>query len=628
MTMKCTSLTALWLAVLCSHVFSAIKRVEGKSVYNTRKLAETGNGFEFQRKNVAPCPYLRPAECKEVWPSAEKGTLYLYKSKEVFNGNTYSRFYHVFVPSGIKNKTIPLVLYLHGGYVNGIAAMVNYPFVKYASGHQETWKKNTASCKFWYKSRKSNGYKDSNGNVCNPAEVTTTAPTGFVAVFPSGLVDRGGDTSIPPSTLAKDLLRGRSYHWEDGRSPSPGWGIGRKDQNNPEDPLQYRDDVGFISHIIETLSTEAKVEPASMPKIERVVVGGTSNGGLMSHRIGCHVGDPKYPGLSMVSALMLNVATGMSKNLYKGLLGRSRCDPRKPLRVIYTVGAGIPTPDCKEYECKSPTVDGDSIMPFGKIGDFHNVHSPALGAIVSHNESMTLWVSSNYRFFQKKKKQPVSQEKSIKKVGFFSTKTGFTFKDMEHGNVVSFVTRPGSHMNNAFVGDFDVMETMVKFALEVGVDDLVLPKASMPATFPASGRGGPGGGFSAGNGMTNPYDELDNEGVGSPWGNNQVSGPGRGWGGNMPNIELPYFGKANDELDNEDVGFRNKNKGHWGFSGHPRGSGGFAGNGMTVPFADEAEAEYIGSPWGNNQVSGPGRGWRGSPRPNIELPFFGRASRI
>ena len=101
----------------------------------------------------------------------------------------------------------------------------------------------------------------------------------------------------------------------------------------------------------------------------------------------------------------------------------------------------------------------------------------------------------------------------------------------------------------------------------------------------ASGRGGPGGGFSAGNGLTNPYDELDNEGVGSPWGNNQVSGPGRGWDprSGMPNLELPYFGKANDELDNEDVGFRDKNKGHWGFSGNPRGSGGFAGNGVTNP---------------------------------------------
>ena len=105
----------------------------------------------------------------------------------------------------------------------------------------------------------------------------------------------------------------------------------------------------------------------------------------------------------------------------------------------------------------------------------------------------------------------------------------------------------------------------------------------------------------------------------------QVSGPGRGWDprSGMPNLELPYFGKANDELDNEDVGkfyfspngrgasgrggpgggfsagngltnpydeldnedvgFRDKNKGHWGFSGNPRGSGGFAGNGVTNP---------------------------------------------
>jgi hypothetical protein len=126
----------------------------------------------------------------------------------------------------------------------------------------------------------------------------------------------------------------------------------------------------------------------------------------------------------------------------------------------------------------------------------------------------------------------------------------------------------------------------------------------------ASGRGGPGGGFSAGagydeldnedvggwgfsgnprgsggfagNGMTVPFadetDELDNEGVGSPWGNNQVSGPGRGWDkrSGMPNLELPYFGKANDELDNEDVG-------GWGFSGNPRGSGFTAGNGVTNP---------------------------------------------
>jgi poly(3-hydroxybutyrate) depolymerase len=481
-------LTALYLVVLCSHVFNTVKSVDADDIYNTRKLTEAGgNGFEFQCKSIAPCPYLRKTKCEEVWPSTERGNVYLYKSKEVFNGNTYSRFYHVFVPSGIKNKTTPLVFYLHGGYLNGIYAMLNYPFVKYASGQQETWKKNTASCKFWFKSIKSHGYKDANGNVCDPAEVITTAPTGFVSVFPSGLVDRGGDTSLPPSTIASDLSRGRSYHWEDGRSPSPGWGIGRKDDNNPDDPLQYRDDVGFISHIIETLSTEAKAEPTIMPTIERVVVGGTSNGALMAHRIGCHVGDPKYPGLGMVSALMLNVAPAMSNNLYKGLLGRRRCNPQKPLRVIYTVGAGNPTPDCKQYGCKSPTVDGDTHMPFGKIGDLHNVYSPALGAIVSHNESRALWVSSNDRFFQKKM-QPVSQEKRIEKVGFFSTKVSFTFKNMEYGNVVSFVTRPGNHLNNAFVGDFDVMETMLKFSLEVGVDTLsdgLLSKTITPATFPA-----------------------------------------------------------------------------------------------------------------------------------------------
>ena len=38
--------------------------------------------------------------------------------------------------------------------------------------------------------------------------------------------------------------------------------------------------------------------------------------------------------------------------------------------------------------------------------------------------------------------------------------------------------------------------------------------------------------------------------------------------------------------------------GHWGFSGHPRGSGGFAGNGMTVPFADELDNEDVGGHWG------------------------------
>ena len=42
----------------------------------------------------------------------------------------------------------------------------------------------------------------------------------------------------------------------------------------------------------------------------------------------------------------------------------------------------------------------------------------------------------------------------------------------------------------------------------------------------ASGRGGPGGGFSAGNGLTNPYDELDNEDVGNRVYCGRCMGPG------------------------------------------------------------------------------------------------------
>ena len=56
--------------------------------------------------------------------------------------------------------------------------------------------------------------------LVNQMKENTHAPTGFVVVYPTGLVDRGSDTSLAPSPLGKELLLGRSYHWEDGRSPS------------------------------------------------------------------------------------------------------------------------------------------------------------------------------------------------------------------------------------------------------------------------------------------------------------------------------------------------------------------------------------------------------------------------
>ena len=40
------------------------------------------------------------------------------------------------------------------------------------------------------------------------------------------------------------------------------------------------------------------------------------------------------------------VSYAMPRNIYDGVLNRQKCEPRRPLRVIYTVGTGVPTPDC------------------------------------------------------------------------------------------------------------------------------------------------------------------------------------------------------------------------------------------------------------------------------------------
>ena len=161
----------------------------------------------YYSAKVSPSAYTeRKQSVMRKWPSAKSGTVYMYKSEERFKGNVYSRFFHVFVAKGIKNKSVPLAIYLHGGNLNGVVALSNYRLDKYASGQQETWKKNTASCKYWYDSRKENGYKDAHGNACKPDEKNTHAPTGFVVVYPTGLVDRGSDTSLPPSPLVKELL--------------------------------------------------------------------------------------------------------------------------------------------------------------------------------------------------------------------------------------------------------------------------------------------------------------------------------------------------------------------------------------------------------------------------------------
>ena len=299
-------------------------------------------------------------------------------------------------------------MYLHGGFLSGLRSLQTKPFHLWAAGHQRTWKRNTPSCKMAWDPANPHAktFKTASGVDCDPEDVTTEAPSRFIVVYPSGLQDRRLCSVNPPKTPCENnrdcvgilnLCRGRSpdppstlsmCHWEDGRSPSPNWAL----NSSSASATQYRDDVGFVNHIVDTLFTPSASEP--MPSVNRVVVGGTSNGGIMTHRVGCHAGDPAYPALGNISALMINVAA-MPYNIFDGHLGRQRCLPRRPLRVIYTIGKGIATPDCKVYGCEQPSVDGDGQIPLGTSGQVHNVNSPSLGALVSHEESMGTWVQAN-----------------------------------------------------------------------------------------------------------------------------------------------------------------------------------------------------------------------------------------
>ena len=134
------------------------------------------DGFVLQCKSIAKCIYRTKAECDSKNGHRPKVVPFTCISQKSFKRNVYSRFFHVFVAKGIKIKCT-LAIYLHGE-CEWSGGAGNYRLDKYASGQQETWKKNT-SCKYWYDSRKENGYKDAHGNACKPDEKNTHAPTGF-----------------------------------------------------------------------------------------------------------------------------------------------------------------------------------------------------------------------------------------------------------------------------------------------------------------------------------------------------------------------------------------------------------------------------------------------------------------
>ncbi len=370
------------------------------------------SAFEWMGSQEAQCDRAA-AFCNRFWPEAELGELETYQSQETFGGNTLERSFHVYTPTRAQGR-VPLFIYLHGGFSEGLEQLQR-PFDEYADGRRTAWRPNTSDCVYTHP----DGYADvQTGQACTPPAQFVESQQPFVLVLADGLLDDGA-------------ARGR--HWEDGRVPSPGWG----------GEAQHRDDVGFVAHIIEVLLQERadSIDPT------RVYVAGTSNGGMMAQRVACHVGSERYPVLSKVSAVAIGVAS-LPATLVDGAQGRERCldEGRLSLSVFYMVGRGIETPNCDRYPCDSPVLDGDGRMLYGEAGQRANIYSPELGAVVSHEDAVSLWVARNGTALGA---TPSVSESTL---GSFATVRQVRFDD--HAALVeAVVVDGGAHEASAFRGD-------------------------------------------------------------------------------------------------------------------------------------------------------------------------------
>jgi polyhydroxybutyrate depolymerase len=121
------------------------------------------------------------------------------------------------------------------------------------------------------------------------------------------------------------------------------------------------DDVGFFRALIDKLIADGVADPA------RIYVTGASNGGMMSFRLGCELGD-RLAGIAPVIALMP-----------EGL--PARCQTRKPLPLLLFVGT----------EDQFIPVKGGAVMPF-----FSNRRDVAdRGRVASLETTLAFWSRRN-----------------------------------------------------------------------------------------------------------------------------------------------------------------------------------------------------------------------------------------
>ena len=396
------------------------------------------------RMNLTAASCTDTAQNCNNWPSASDGQVVLFESTETFKGASHRRAFRAYLPSRVTSgtKPVPLLVFLHGGFGCGETEMLTKPFSKLADGRGARWRPNTAFCKYQYPA----GYRKADGTAClSPSKDISTE--GFVAIFPDGLPDRG----TPNDRESKS-----KGHWEDGRTPSPGWyqeGVSTTAQ-------EYRDDVGFLDYII-TLALAELTLPSGAALVDptRVYVVGTSNGGMMTHRITCHVGDPAFPSLAHIAAVSFSVAT-MPEPLFDGSSGREKCNPRLPLSVQYIVGNNLDTPNCStSYPCDSPLIDGDTIMPYLSAGQRATVYSPDQGRVVAHIDAKSLFIKSNEGLLG------VSATNQVMPVGYFCTLTNTTFPG-SNAVVQSYVTDGGNHMVGGSLMDISPYSSIPEFLFQ------------------------------------------------------------------------------------------------------------------------------------------------------------------
>ncbi len=326
--------------------------------------------FTYAGARPAECPE-SPLWCARYWPPAAQGEVTLHTSVEAFapTGATHPRTFRVYRPARATGP-VPVVIALHGGNGSGVELLATLEeLVQLSDGRGlvpgVTWERGTAACRYERTGVGAGRFRTPLGLACTPETARVRNAQPFVLVFPDGVLD-------PDSPTRR--------HWEDGRTPSPGW-LTTEEQ---------RDDLGFLDHVIATLvgTQPGLVDP------QRIYLLGASNGGMMTIRAMCSAGDPRYPALGRVAAFAPMIAT-MPETLARGLAGRPACSApgARPLAAAFFVGDAVPTPDCTPFPCMSPTVDGDGFMPYGDPGGTHTVWSPEGGRVVSFPDQLAHWTT-------------------------------------------------------------------------------------------------------------------------------------------------------------------------------------------------------------------------------------------